>query len=71
MKLKSLIFLLAVSISSLTSCNSTRPAINETGSSANENQESENGTNEDEIEMKQSISRITAVLRKSVLWEEV
>ena len=52
MKLKSLIFLFAVSISSLASCNSTRPAINETGSSANENQESENGTNEDEIEMK-------------------
>lgn len=52
MKLKSLLFLFVVSISSLASCNSARPTDNETGSSTNENQGSENGSNEDEIEMK-------------------
>ena len=52
MKLKSLLFLLVVSIFSLASCNSTQSTTNETGSSTNENQESENESNEDEIEMK-------------------
>ena len=52
MKLKSLLFLLVVSIFSLASCNSTQSTTNETGSSTNENQESENESNEDENEMK-------------------
>ena len=52
MKLKSLLFLLVVSIFPLASCNSTQSTTNETGSSTNENQESENESNEDEIEMK-------------------
>lgn len=36
----------------LSSCNSARPATNETGSSTNDNQDSENETGGDEIEMK-------------------
>ena len=43
------IFLFAACLSS---CNSTRPTTNETGSSTNKNQESENESNEDENEMK-------------------
>lgn len=52
MKVTLLILLIFLFAACLSSCNSTRPTTNETGSSTNENQENENESNEDENEMK-------------------
>ena len=52
MKVTLLILPILLFAACLSSCNSTQPTTNETGSSTNENQKNENESNEDENEMK-------------------